>query len=631
VKIKLAANAQIELPTHLSHVNTSYGFAYYNKSTNEFLHMQKDNSFSVKLLEKLENFFKLGMNDSQKHFTEIIAQTIDYSNRTLGNNHPELIAGVRVQINAKTPFNDKLQELSDKNKYLSRAFRSLKPALEGFNSKVGHIRLGFRQIELGTEHDLFQNYIPETGGMRHSLTRPRMIAFMFFHELGHHLEFAHRKNHTHPIFISLLSKLNLLQREPNHQDVKHLQQQIDESALKDTLGKINPALMQFWRSFAMECYADTSGVLSQHNFNLEQDPHKSAQYHQNDTKEFIQRLSEYRNLWHIKQRPASGYHDDGSLAYVMDSGHMTCHALEGLAEKIDSFGNQPISAEQIHEIAQKSVERAMARMVYTMAHMDESTYQQLLILCNSGFNQDTGKLEINPNLNEEHLAHHFVDDLLERIKPLAGEDWVNNFNARIERLKGTELERLLKPETVLDIAVRPAKFDHDLNACITWNNPELKECYMESILDDDIIDTNKANLTNEIAIRLKHLEDTFLPEPLSDNPQRAKADLPDKPYFERAFWLESQRIAKEKQEQRQEAIQKTIDRITEQAKQRVLDHVNQAGNKDEQEKQRKASSAIHQGLAKAHIIIQKMKKIRDDNYNSNNDNSYDLNKSEPKK
>lgn len=609
MKIKLAANAQIELPTHLSHVNTSYGFAYYNKSTNEFLHMQKDNSFSVKLLEKLENFFKLGMNDSQKHFTEIIAQTIDYSNRTLGSTHPELIAGIKVQIHAKTPFNDKLQEISRKNKYLSRAFVSLKPALEEFNSKVGHIRLGFNQIELGTEHDLFQSYIPDKGGMRHSLTRPRMIAFMFFHELGHHLEFAHSQNHTHPIFISLLSKLNLLKRDSNHSDVKHLQQQIDESALKDTLGKINPVLMQFWRSFAMECYADVSGVLSQHNFNLEQDPHRSVQYHQNETKEFIRRLSEYRNLSHLKQRPASGYSDESSLEYVMTSDHMTCHALEGLAEKIDSFGNQPISAEQIHEIAQKSVERAMARMVYTMAHMNESTYQQLLILSNSGFNQDTGRLEINPNLNEEFLADYFVDDLLERIKPLAGEDWVNNFNARIERLKGTELERLLKPETVLDIAVRPAKFDQDLNACITWNNPELKDCYMDSILDDDIIDTNNIDLTNnnnKVAIRLKELEDTLLPAPLPDNPVRAQASLPDKPYFERLEWLEKQRISMKELA----TVEQKILEATEKFKS-IVDNLNNSST--EKRDASSFSSSIDKSMGKIQTILKQMKNIRDDN------------------
>lgn len=546
MKIKLVANAQIQLPENLSHVDASYGFSYFDSKNNEYTNFREDNSFSVKLLARLEKTFNLGLNDTQKNFTDIVARAIDYSNRTYSADNAELIEGIKVQINAKTPLNEKLNKFAQK--YLKKSVADIKSVLDNFNHSAGHIKIHYKQIELGTEHNVFQAYqndenFDKTGKIRQYLTKERMIEFMFFHELGHHLEFSHKKNYTQGIFMSIYNKMSSLQADSTSKLILNIQAQINNSGFKEQLGTVNQNFMKQVRSLAMECYADTSAILSQRNYHIEQSVQAGQTYDENHTNGFIEALAQYRKMSHVKARHASGYKDTSSLDFALASEHVTSNALDGLAQRIDALdkdndGNRQhriLTVEEIHQVAQEATEQAMARMIYASAHMDAMTQQQLLILCNTGFNQDIGVLEINPDIDE---GLYPVATLLELMKPFAGETWVENFNARIERLEGTELEKILKAESVLDIAVRPEKFDMDLNSCITWNNAEMKACYIESIIDEDIIDTDKDNLTNEVAIRLKALEDKYLPVALNDNPQRSKANLPDGTYFKRLEHIE---------------------------------------------------------------------------------------------
>lgn len=492
MKIRLTASTNLKLAEHLSDVDVRYGFSYFDTQNTQgsiLKEVNHQNSFSMKVLSALDKVF--GALPGEKKFAEAVAGAVDYANR---NVDAASLENMSVQINNDTVVSRGL------NKFLG-LFHKNNPLAnkELYDHDAGFIQIGLRHIRMGS--NVYQNEaLSYQRDLHRKIGKERVAEFVFFHELGHSLEYSTKTNHYPPEFQSLVARIYNIFYSPHaieqlNEHLKNKELEKNQTSSPDTsihsthsqtnarsYRPIDRHFLKNLNSLREEIYSDTTSVLMNRNYDIDRDL-----WSKDKTAFHIESIIESRKQSIIDHGPTEKTYDNVKR-HVHNFNHFTSPGLEGLIEKLDSLGNRPLSQAEIHQFAQEAVMQGLSRMFQISANMNNDIVGQLNTLFDAQFNADTGAIEVNPEASTEHYR-----EMMGMMKGMAGKQWMETFSANREKLKTSTLNH--SPESrmlaVFTLGTNPAKFEADLNAAYNHNkqameHPAVKDAYLDNEMNNQV-------------------------------------------------------------------------------------------------------------------------------------------------
>jgi hypothetical protein len=449
MKIKFTASTHLTLPEHLSSVDMSYGFSYYDADKKEETEINQHNSFSVKVLAALDKFF--GHLPGEKNFVTAVAGAINHANENLDEFS---LSNMSVQINNDTLVNRGFR-------HFMTLFNRKNPLFnkDSLNLEAGFVRLNIRHIKMGSR--VYQNEaLSYQDDLHKKIGKEHLAEFVFFHELGHSLEYSNPGQHYSSEFVPLLSRINALSVAGN---VKEFNQTLKDHTSPNPIpfGPIDAHFMNNLNTLKSEIYADATSILMNRNYDIER-----GDWSEDRTDFYLESIIESRKQSMIDLAPKSK-----SFAainhHVNRINHFTSPGLEGLAEKIHAFGNQIISQQDIHRLAQEAVTQGVCRMLVLSAQTSPDNLKQLNTLAYLQFSDSTGKLKITSRPYEDEF-----DYMMMNVNDWAGWAWVKNLHAKKEMLDQMNLSPAEKMLAVFNLGTNPEKFKKDFPSIDNHNQAD---------------------------------------------------------------------------------------------------------------------------------------------------------------
>lgn len=480
MKIKLNSSANLTLPEALSNVDLSYGFTLYDSQKQTTSRITENNSFSMKLLAKIDKF--LGVQEESQNFTEVIAHATQHLNNTLDT---DLLKDTSVQLNNKTS--------------LTMIFRNLGVFSQALNPYKAQAHSLQKQIVMGPD-SIKATLANQTLKNKYSINITNEKTF--FHEFAHVMEKhfldikeRHFSEFMENIYIKL-TKLNM----PSYIEKtdKELAKKQDSKFLP-----VNQHLFHNLHILISEIYADVGGLLLQRNYEIEKGMYNSEKF-----KQYIEDIKLYRIEEHIEiEQKLPSVNAKNTIQYLNNINHLTAPGVDGLFEKIDALDTQMLSASEINKIAQKSVEQGMARTLLIMTHLDFENENQMNVFTNYSLNKENNLVKNEDPLNLSKVA--------KTLRQFAGENWSKSFDEHVTKTQISQESEIEKMKSIFYHGIKTTNqvsFENQTYLDKIVAISELKEATLESLLSNNstkpqyLIDLeNKHNLhnlakTNNVAI-----------------------------------------------------------------------------------------------------------------------------------
>lgn len=315
MKIRLTTNTYQNF-SHLTNVDSSYGFAYFTSATDPDYHnhVNKDmnqngygyvivtpeESFKVKLFEKLSQVLKLNNKSyhyqRHDHFNQIIGQAVSWLNE---NFDEKTLDKLQVYVKSPSPLNHLLHKALNffKLEYLGKDI---------FDAKDTFILPPYQQIVIGTDIEnenkvilknesddpsdnddttihalkdrkpqdtvLKSTYMTE---LAQRLGDERFIVYTLLHEFGHHLEFTHQDKYFPTSILAFYQRVLSLNNDSledfdKKYHPRNLGNEEEERAFYQQFCIPDAQIIQSLSRVVSETYADVSAVLIERNMLISQ-------------------------------------------------------------------------------------------------------------------------------------------------------------------------------------------------------------------------------------------------------------------------------------------------------------------------------------------------------------------------
>ena len=393
-KIRLSSNIPINLPEKLAESNFGLGFLYPCRS-GKGLELKEGQTWFEKVCLSLNKINSIvGFQNSNLKIPEYIAETISVVEKQLEQ------TSLLVRYNAQTRVNDIASSLSPAKTKVSFDDEISKSLTKGTPMVI----LGERSLRR-----MFPNFEKNYG-------LENKVKFILNHEIAHNIDCARDYKRGNYSIKDIME---------NHLGTRLEKDNLTSFRSNAELEQTKKMIKQIW-TLSLEHYADVLGFLNMRNQLLEEGvPNKDInlmldgviQERQSNlssnVKDFLDKLnSPLQSLITFEDR-------------YKCINHFTVNALTELKEKLSQLGDNPLNIKEMEKITVEIVTKSDLKSLYIMQASDDKTSELLEKIFTT-----------KPNEKSILVACESKKPLfIEKVKEIAGEDWVKEADKYIARNK----------------------------------------------------------------------------------------------------------------------------------------------------------------------------------------------------
>lgn len=483
-KIRITSTAFIN-PIKLQNIDLSFGMSYYVQESKRMKTYDESNSWSFKILAKINKIEQYFTKKDHSSDNEVINQIMK-DTQFIAQQQPEHSQNLEVQINANTIISRTIALFSKIN------IKNTDYIKEGLESKLGSMYYKEKKMFLGL--NLFKKGSDIYDILNKFMTTKEVVSYVYFHEYSHAAELENTR-YDNPKSKNPLDKLydNLLFLADNSLAENSNFNKLFKHLIKNNNDKNMPChlLIDTLVVLYKEIYADTGSILLMRNKAIIE-KNKNINI-KNMTSHIINMRNEEKIVMQKKFLHANNDND------FLVHDHFTSPGLESLPKHLeqllkDQNPDKILNEEEIHIISKKCVQEGIAKTILVMIEAEKKLIAQINIVCSI----DQNLVIVNKYTND-------YKEVMNKIYEIVPEQWVKSFKENLEILKNVEHRKQLKQKNsvIFDAGLHPVNFykkitEHYVNIkeskLIIDNIKKLYQATLQSALNQQSIPKIKVNI-----------------------------------------------------------------------------------------------------------------------------------------